>query len=103
MREVCAKLVPKNLNYDQLQRRNFDNKKSIMVLECSIYSSDVTPYDFFLFPTVKGHLQESHFETMKEIQKVMKAALNNLQRNGFWKGFSSLKQGWVLCIPAGGN
>lgn len=74
-----------------------------MVLEHSTYSPDVTPCDFFLFPTMKSHLKESHFETMQEIQKVMMAALNNLQRNDFWKGFNSWKQGWILCIATGGN
>ena len=53
MRKICAKLVPKNLSdvWEFLAQNN------IATLSHPLYSSDLAPCDFFLFPKLKTHLK----------------------------------------------
>jgi hypothetical protein len=56
--------------YTALSVKEFLTKKYVVVLQHPTYSADHAPCDFFGFPTMKNHRNGSHFETVKEIQKV---------------------------------
>ena len=53
-----------------LSIREFLAKKSIPVLPLPLYSPDLAPCDFYLFPKLKSKLQGHHFGTMENIQKI---------------------------------
>jgi histone-lysine N-methyltransferase SETMAR len=59
MRKVCAKMISKLLQQDNAPAHNalsvkqFLANKNITVLEHPLYSPDITPCDFYLFPKIK--------------------------------------------------
>lgn len=72
-------------------------EKSIVVLEQSSCSSDLSPCNFH--PFLLWRIVSRDHILKPWIQKVTTSDLNNLQENGFWKW----KQRWNSCIAAGGN
>jgi len=44
-------------------------EKSIRVVPQPLYSPDLSPCDFFLFPRLKNHLKGRHIGTLDNIQK----------------------------------
>jgi len=52
MREVCAKMVPKELT-EEKGKEEFLATKQIVVLEHPAHSPDLAPKDVFLFPKIK--------------------------------------------------
>ena len=44
-------------------------EKNIHMVPQPLYSPDLSPYDFFLFPRLKNHLKGRHFGTLDNIQK----------------------------------
>jgi len=75
MRNVCAKMVPRELTEEQKQIRVFLATKQITVLEHPVYSSDLAPSDFFLFPKIKETLKGRHFDDNDDIRSNTTAAL----------------------------
>ena len=43
-------------------------KKGILVLKHPLYSPDVSPYDYFLFPKLKIPMKGGHYQDVEEIQ-----------------------------------
>jgi hypothetical protein len=59
-----------------------------------LYSLDLAPCDFSLFPQLKG----CHFDTNEGIKTELQAALNTLKGHGFQDGFKKGHKCWKLCI-----
>ena len=74
MRNVCAKMVPKELTEEQKQRRVLATKQ-ITVLEHPAYSPDLAPIDSFLFPKIKEILKGRYFDDNDDIRSNTTAAL----------------------------
>jgi histone-lysine N-methyltransferase SETMAR len=61
--------------------REFLATKQITVLEHPAYSLDLTPSDFFLFPTIKEILKGRHFDDVDDIRSNTTAALKAIPQN----------------------
>ena len=67
------------------------------------YSSDLSPFDFFLFPKLEFHLQGRHFGTVDNIQKVMTDQLRALPHEDFQHCYREREQCLQLCVVSLGN
>ena len=67
------------------------------------YSTNLTPCDFFLFPSLKTKLQGTRFETSEAVLKKSEAILKDLAKNGLHHGFEEWQQRCKKCIQQGGG
>jgi len=97
MRRVAAIFVPRLLT-DALLIREFLTKHETTVVPQPLYSPDLAPADFFLFPKRKSSLKGRRFQTVEEIEENSIRDLRAFPQNTFQNAFQSWKKRWERCI-----
>jgi len=85
-----------------LSIREFLAKKNIPVLPHPLYSPDLAPCDFYLFPKLKSKLK-GHFGTTENMQKIVTDELNTLTENDFQYCYDQWKKRWNHCVTSQGS
>ena len=78
-------------------------KNKIAVIPHPLYSPDLAPCDFFLFPKMKLKLKGRRFDTITEIQAKTQKVLNTLTEKDFQEAFQKWRRWWDRCLHSGGN
>ena len=86
-----------------LSVREFLATKQITVLEHSVYSPDLAPSDFFLFPKIKEILKGRHFDDIDDIRSNTTSALKAIPQNQFQNYFEGWTRRWHRCIASQGE
>jgi len=73
------------------------------VLPHPLYSPDLTPGDFHLFPKLKEHLKGQHFSCDEEVKSEVRKWFQKQSTNFFKDGFQRLVQRWRKCIEVRGD
>jgi hypothetical protein len=81
----------------------WQKKKQVPVLHHAPYSPDLASCDFFLFRKLKHSLEETHFQSIEDIQRKTKNLLKGFTQNYFPKCFHAWKERMKHCIEAQGN
>ena len=68
-----------------------------------LYSLDLAPCDFFLFPNLKTLLAGQKIESNEEVIVTTKAYFADLQKTCFSDGLKKLQHRWVKCIELKGD
>ena len=63
------------------------------------YSSDLAPYDFWLFPKLRG----CRYETIEEMKEAVMKVIDTLTQEGFHGAFQKLLELYIKCIAVGGD
>ena len=63
------------------------------------YSSDLAPFDFRLFPKLKG----CRYETIEEMKESVTKVIDTLTQEDFKGSFQKLLERYNKCIAAGGD
>ena len=84
-------------------KEEFVATKQITVLEHPVYSPDLAPSDFFLFPKLKEILKGSHFDNIGNIRSNTRAALKAIPQNHFQNCFEGRTRRWHRCIASQGE
>ena len=63
------------------------------------YSLDLVPYDFWLFPKLRG----CHYETIEEMKEAVTRVIDTPTHKDFHGGFQKLLEQYNKCIAAGGD
>ena len=63
------------------------------------YSQVIAPFDFWLFPKVRG----CHYETIEEIKEAVTKVIDTLTQEDFHGAFEKLLERYNTCIAAGGD
>jgi transposase len=79
--------------------RNFLAKNETTVVPQPIYSPDLAPADFFLFPKLKYTLKGRRFDTFDEIQKNSTKGLFAIPK----EGFQNWQKRWERRVASEGN
>ena len=64
------------------------------------YSPDLSPFDFWLFPKLKGNLRDCHYETIEEMKEAVTKLIDMLTQEDFHGAFQKLWERYK-CIAAG--
>ena len=64
-----------------------------------LYSPDVAPCDFWLFPKLRGCC----YETIEEMREVVTKVIDTLTQEDFHGAFQKLLERYNKCIAAGGD
>jgi hypothetical protein len=67
--------------------QQFLAKKIIPVITQPLYSPDLAPSDFWLFPTLKMGLKGTRFTTMEDIKLNVTAELRKIPKEAFRRCF----------------
>jgi len=70
----------------------------VTVLDHPVYSPDLAPVDYFLFPKVKSHLKGRLFDSILDMQKAVTSTLNTIAKDDFYKGIQKLYDRANLCV-----
>lgn len=81
----------------------FLTSKGIPVVPQPPYSPDLSPCDFFLFPTLKNVLKGRHFGTLENIQKSVTDMLKTISVEDFQRCYQQWEQRLHRCVAAQGN
>ena len=63
------------------------------------YSPDLAPYDFWLFPKLRG----CRYETIEEMKEAVMKVIDTLTQEDFHGAFQKLLERYNKCIAAGGD
>ena len=83
--------------------REFLTKKKIPVLPQPLYSPDLAPCDFYLFPKLKLKLKGHRFGTIEQIQKTVTDNLHTLTENDFQYCCEQWKKRWNHYVSSQGS
>jgi len=75
----------------------------MMVIPHPPYSPDLTPWDFLLFPCMKGQMEGKCFADVSEVKKKTLEVLNNMSMEEFQKCFHQWEKCWYKCIESKGE
>ena len=67
------------------------------------YSSDLTPSDIFLFPSLKKDIRGCHFRSDEEVVTAVEEWVNGKDTDFFSSGLMALEHRWSKCITLEGN
>jgi len=73
------------------------------LLPHSLYSPDLAPCDFFLFPNLKKSLAGQKFVSNEEVVAAIEAYFADLEKTYFSDGLKKLEHRWVKCIELKGD
>ena len=79
--------------------RLFDQDGVIKRVPQPLYSLDLAPCDFWLFPNLRG----CHYETIDEMKGAVTKVIDTLTPEDFRGAFSKLLERYNKCIAAGGD
>ena len=63
------------------------------------YSSDHAPWDFWLFPKLRG----CRYETIEEMKEAVTKVIDTLTQEDFHGAFQKFLERYKICIAAGGD
>ena len=78
-------------------------KMGIKTVCHSLYSPDLAPCDFLLFPKLKEKLRGCHYETIEEMKEAVVKVIDTLTQKDFHVVFQKLLEWYNKCIAAGGD
>jgi hypothetical protein len=70
-----------------LKTTEFVTNNNMVIIPHFLYSPDLAPCDFALFPQLKMKLKGQHFETMSDIQRESQVVLDSIRENDFDSAF----------------
>jgi hypothetical protein len=68
-----------------------------------LYSPDLAPCDFFLFPKMKLKLKGHRFDKVEEIQAESQRVLDTVTEKDRQEAFQNWGKRWDRCLHVGGN
>jgi len=79
-------------------RIRISSKNNVTTLEHPTYSSDLSPFDFYMFARLVSAMKGERFCDATDIIKNATAELKMIPQNGFQECFQHLCSRWKKCI-----
>jgi hypothetical protein len=78
-------------------------KKNHTHAAASLYSPDLAPCDFWLFPKLKTGLRSHRFATVDDIKENTEVGLRAIKKDDFKECFKAWEDRWNKCVCAEGR
>ena len=82
---------------------NYLTKMGIKTVPHPLYSLDLAPCDFWLFPKLKEKIRGCRYETIEEMREAVTKVIDTLPQEDFHGAFQKLLERYNKCIAAGGD
>ena len=73
------------------------------VLPHPLYSPDMSPTDFYLFPKLKKPLHGKHLRSIEEVSNEMTRVIRRINNEGILAGIQDLPKRWTTVIKHNGD
>ena len=73
------------------------------VLVHPLYSPDLAPCDYWLFPYEKEYLWGKHFESEDDINAAVNASLHQMSKDEYTPAIDRLPHTWEKCVDSAGD
>jgi hypothetical protein len=83
--------------------KNYVSKQNVTTLDHPLYSSVLSPPDFFLFPLIETLLKGQRFANAGEVTAKATRKLAEVSKNGLKDGYQKLYERWQKCFTAKGT
>ena len=83
--------------------REFLVKNKTVIMPQSLYSADLEPVDFFLFPKLKTPMKGKRFATIEVVKEKSKQELLMIPKSAFQKCFEDWRKRCHKCIISKGG
>ena len=97
MKKFCA-WMPRLLTIDQKHLHSCNGNIAFELLLHQLYSPDLAPYDFFLFPNLKIWLEGQQFSSNQKVITTVNAYFEGLETSYFSDEFKKLEHRWIKCV-----
>ena len=87
--------------YNSILITDYLTKMGIKTVPKPLYSPDLAPCDFRLFPKFKEKLRGCYYETIEEMKEVVTKVIDMLTQEDFHGAFHKLLEWYNKCIAAG--
>ena len=88
--------------YNSILITDYLTKMDIKTVPSPLYSPDLAPCDFWLFPKLKEKLRGYRYETIEEMKEAVTKVIDTLTQEDFHGAFQKLLEQY-RCIAAGGD
>ena len=97
---VCVCLYAYNTPvHNSILVTDYLTKMGIKTVHQPPYSPDLAPWDFWLFPKLRG----CRYETIEEMKEAVTSVIDTLKQEGFHGNFQKLLERYNKCIVTGGD
>ncbi|XP_029163422.1 protein GVQW3-like [Nylanderia fulva] len=114
LRKRVARVRPEIKNIWRLQHDNapshtalvvseFLTKHGVATLPHPLYSPDLAPPDFFLFPKIKRSLKGTRYGTLDAVKEAVTTCLREVPDDAFARAFQEWERRWDKCIDSQGT
>jgi histone-lysine N-methyltransferase SETMAR len=86
-----------------VQYQKFWKKYGWQVLPHPLYSPDMSPPDFHLFPKLKKPLHGKHFRSIEEVSNEVTRVIRRINIEGILTGIQDLPKWWTAVIKHNGD
>jgi hypothetical protein len=83
--------------------QEFSAKNNMAVVPHPLYSPDLAPCDFFLFPKDENQVEGAKIDTVEEIQVETQTVLNTLTKKNFQDAFENWQKRRDRCVRSQGD
>jgi transposase len=83
--------------------QSFLAKNNIPLIRQALYSPDMAPCDFWLFPKLKMPLKGTRYESREDIMQNATAQLYMIPQEAFQKCFQQWQDRWKKCVHYQGD
>ena len=73
------------------------------ILPQPLYSADLAPFDFYLFPKLKSHLLGTQYGSIEDAIETLNEYLGNQKNDFYFEGIRKFEQRWAKCIAFKGD
>jgi len=90
--QACVILVIDSPSHNATIAKQFLAQRKVTVFHHPLYSLNLAPADYILFPKVKSHLKGPLFDSISDTQKAVTSTstLNTIAKDDFCKGIQKL-------------
>jgi hypothetical protein len=89
--------------HDTLRVCEFWLRNLLQNMDHPLYSPDLAPCDFWLFPKLKNALKGQRFDDVPDIQRSVTTLLRSIPENNFQGCFRQLHHRFTKCIASQGE
>ena len=87
--------------HDSILVTDYLTKMGIKTVPHPLYSPDLAPCDFRLFPKLKENLRGYRYETIEEVKEAVTKIIDTLTQEDFHGAFQKVLERYNKCIAAG--
>ena len=103
LKVFCCNRTTRKSTLAKLQWMLYVEQNGYELIPHRVYSPDLAPSDFFLFPNLKKDIRGCHFRSDEEVVTAVEEWVSGKDPDSFSSGLKAREHRWSKCIILEGN